>query len=125
MITERYDAHVKINSGEANPMRRTYILSLVLFALVFIPAVFSQGGQNESSRAVAGGGVTVPGWTGKIDAREASQGMTLNSAKFAKEGDAFHILTGPAVTYWNPVNKASRDYTVTAHFREPKFMALM
>jgi len=106
-------------------MRRTYILSLVLVALVFIPAVFSQGGQNESSRAVAGGGVTVPGWTGKIDAKEASQGMTLNSAKFAKEGDAFHILTGPAVTYWNPANKASGDYTVTAHFREPKFMALM
>ncbi len=106
-------------------MRRTYILSLILFALVFIPAVFSQGGQDESSHAVTGGGVTVAGWTGKIDAREASQGMTLNSAKFAKEGDAFHILTGPAVTYWNPANKASRDYTVTAHFREPKFMALM
>ena len=106
-------------------MRRIYILSLILVALVFIPAVFSQGGQNESSRAVAGGGVTVPGWTGKIDAKEASQGMTLGSAKFAKEGDAFHILTGPAVTYWNPANKASGDYTVTAHFREPKFMSLM
>ena len=106
-------------------MRRTYILSFVLFALIFIPAVFSQGTQTESSRAVAGGGVTAKGWTGKIDAKEASQGMTLNSAKFAKEGDAFHILTGPAVTYWNPANKASGDYTVTAHFREPKFMALM
>jgi len=106
-------------------MRRTFILSLVLVALVFIPAVFSQGGQDESSHTVAGGGVSVPGWTGKIDAKEASQGMTLNSAKFAKEGDAFHILTGPAVTYWNPANKASGDYTVAAHFREPKFMSLM
>ena len=106
-------------------MRRTFILSLVLVALEFIPAVFSQGGQDESSHAVTGGGVTVAGWTGKIDAREASQGITLNSAKFAKEGDAFHILTGPAVTYWNPANKASGDYTVTAHFREPKFMSLM
>ena len=106
-------------------MRRTYILSLILVALVFIPTVLSQGTQNESSRAVAGGGVTVRGWTGKIDAREALQGMTLSSAKFAKEGDAFHILTGPAVTYWNPANKASGDYTVSAHFREPKFMSLM
>jgi len=106
-------------------MRRTYILPFVLVAFVFIPAVFSQGGQEDSSRTVAGGGVTVPGWTGRVDAREASQGMTLNSAKFAKEGDAFHILTGPAVTYWNPANKASGDYTVTAHFREPKFMSLM
>ena len=106
-------------------MRRTYILFIALVALVFIPAVLSQGPPTESSRAVAGGGVTVRGWTGKIDAREASQGMTLNSAKFAKEGDAFHILTGPAVTYWNPANKASGDYTVSAHFREPKFMSLM
>src|SRR2546421_2011629 len=97
---------------------------LLIAALVFIPTVFSQGMQDEPSRAVAGGGVTVAGWTGKVDAREASQGMTLNSAKFAKEGDAFHIVTGPAITYWNPANKAAGDYTVSAHFREPKFMNL-
>ena len=106
-------------------MRRTHILSLTLVAFAFIPSVFSQGMQQDSVRSVAGGGVTVAGWTGKVDAREASQGMTLNSAKFAKEGDAFHIVTGPAITYWNPANKVSGDYTVTAHFREPKFMALM
>ena len=97
---------------------------LLIAALVFIPTVFSQGMQDETSRAVAAGGVTVAGWTGKVDAREASQGMTLNSAKFAKEGEAFHIVTGPAITYWNPANKASGDYTVSAHFREPKFMNL-
>src|SRR5437016_7099902 len=105
-------------------MRRTYILPFILVAFVFIPAVFSQGGREDSSRTVAGGGVTVPGWTGKVDAREASQGMTLNSAKFAKESEAFHVITGPAVTYWNPANKASGDYTVKATFREPKFMNL-
>src|SRR5947199_7492433 len=97
---------------------------LVISALIFIPTVFSQNPQDETSRPVAGGGVTVAGWTGKVDAREASQGMTLNSAKFAKEGEAFHIVTGPAITYWNPANKASGDYTVSAHFREPKFMNL-
>src|SRR5437016_5508315 len=97
---------------------------LLIAALVFIPTVFSQGMQDETSRAVAAGGVTVAGWTGKVDAREASQGMTLNSAKFAKEGEAFHIVTGPAITYWNPANKAAGDYTVSAHFREPKFMNL-
>src|SRR5256714_3814321 len=97
---------------------------LLIAALVFLPTVFSQGMQDETSRPVAGGGVTVSGWTGKVDAREASQGMTLNSAKFAKEGDAFHVVTGPAITYWNPANKAAGDYTVSAHFREPKFMNL-
>ncbi len=103
---------------------RRYLLPLLLITLIFIPTVFSQNPQEDSSRAVAGGGVTVPGWTGKIDAREASQGMTLNNAKFAREGDAFHVITGPAVTYWNAANKASGDYTVTAHFREAKFMNL-
>src|SRR5256714_4344162 len=104
-------------------MMQRYVL-LLIAALVFIPTVFSQGMQDETSRAVAGGGITVAGWTGKVDAREASQGMTLNSEKLPKEGDAFHIVTGPAITYWNPANKAAGDYTVSAHFREPKFMNL-
>src|SRR6185369_13423840 len=111
-------------------MRRKYIFALAVLALALIPiSNFSQnnqtGGQMESSRAVEGGGVSVRGWTGKIDAKEASAGMTLNSAKFNKEGDAFHIVTGPAVTYWNPANKVSGNYTVKATFREPKFMSLM
>jgi hypothetical protein len=50
--------------------------------------------------------------------------MTLNSAKLAKEGDALHVTTGPAVTYWNPKNKATGDYTVSATFKEPKYMSL-
>ena len=105
-------------------MRRTYIVFLILVVLVFIPTVLSQNPQDETSRAVAGGGVTVKGWTGKVDAKEATAGMTLNSAKFAKEGDALHVVTGPAATYWNPANKAAGDYTVSAKFREPKFMNL-
>jgi hypothetical protein len=106
-------------------MRRSFFLALSLIALVLgTTAVFSQETPMESSRSVAGGGVTVPGWTGKIDPKEETAGMTLNSAKFAKEGDALHVVTGPAVTYWNPANKASGDYTVKATFREPKFMNL-
>ncbi len=111
-------------------MRRLCVFALALFAVVisFPIAYFAQGGQTatpmESSRGVAGGGVSVPGWIGKIDAKEAAAGMTLNSAKFAKEGDALHVTTGPAVTYWNPANKASGDYTVKAIFKEPKYMNL-
>ncbi|HYW70204.1 MAG TPA: hypothetical protein VE961_04175 [Pyrinomonadaceae bacterium] len=101
-----------------------YALFLIVSALVFIPTAFSQNPQDETSRVVAGGGITVQGWAGKVDAREASQGMTVNNAKFAKEGKELHIVTGPAITYWNPANKAAGDYTVSAHFREPKFMNL-
>jgi len=78
----------------------------------------------EESRGVAGGGISVPGWTGKIDAKEELAGMTLMSAKLAKEGNDLHVTTGPAVTYWNPKNKASGDYTVSAKFTEPKYMNL-
>jgi len=106
-------------------MRRTCVFALALLAVMFAAtANFSQGPQTETSRGVTGGGVSAPGWTGKIDAKEEAAGMTLNSAKFAKEGDAFHVITGPAVTYWNPANKAAGDYTVRATFKEPKFMNL-
>ena len=108
-------------------MRRNYVLALALLALISIATVaFSQGVQTpmEASRGVAGGGVSAPGWTGKIDAKEETAGMTLNSAKLAKDGDALKVTTGPAVTYWNPANKASGDYTVKATFNEPKYMNL-
>src|SRR5207237_10320468 len=42
----------------------------------------------------------------------------------AKEGDALRVTTGPSVTYCNPANKATGDYTVKATFTEPKFMNL-
>ena len=106
-------------------MRYVTAFALALFAVVAVPSVhFSQGGQNETSRGVAGGGISVPGWTGKIDAKEEAAGLTLNSAKLAKEGDGLHVTTGPAVTYWNPENKATGDYTVTATFTEAKYMSL-
>jgi hypothetical protein len=66
----------------------------------------------------------VPGWTGKVDASESKQGKTVNDAKFAKEGSGIHVTTGPAITYWNPANQASGDYTVKATFHEPKYMNL-
>jgi hypothetical protein len=79
---------------------------------------------QETSRNVAGGGISVPGWTGKIDANAAKRGSTLDNAKLSKEGNALHVVTGPAVAYWNPSDKASGDYTVSATFNEPKYMSL-
>jgi hypothetical protein len=94
------------------------------FAALAIVLVALPLRAQEVSRGVAGGGVTVKGWTGKIDAGEEKSGMTLNSAKFAAEGKGFHVTTGPATTYWNPANKASGNYTVKATFTEPKYMNL-
>lgn len=104
-------------------MRRTFGSALVAAAILLAPRP-APAQQAEASRSVAGGGISVAGWQGKIDAREAGQGQTLSDAKLAKEGDALHVTTGPAVTYWNPANTASGNYTVKATFREPKYMSL-
>lgn len=96
---------------------------LTLLAILFI-GLINVSAQEGPSVGVAGGGITVKGWTGKIDAKEVTAGLTLNSAKFAKEGDGFHVTTGPAVTYWNPKNTAKGDYTVSATFNEPKYMSI-
>ena len=90
-------------------------------ALALIPPLAA---QEDASRVVAGGGIAVPQWTGKIDAREERDGRSLNDAKLTKEGDTFHVVTGPAVTYWNPNNKAAGDFVVKATFTEPKYMNL-
>jgi hypothetical protein len=93
----------------------------VSFCALLAPALNAQG---DASRAVAGGGISVPQWTGKIDANEERGGRTLNDAKLSKDGDTFHVTTGPAVAYWSSANKATGDYTVKATFTEPKYMNL-
>jgi hypothetical protein len=104
-------------------MRLTYRVTVAAAIGLYIsPAIFAQA--DETSRKIAGGGISAPGWTGKIDAGEEKQGQVLNNAKFAANGPAFEVTTGPAVSYWNPANKAAGDYTVRATFTEPKFMNL-
>jgi hypothetical protein len=99
-------------------IRSTAIVAAVFFVL---PVLASAQAQPDVSHAVQGGGIFVPGWQGQLDpgAKEA-----VSDAKLTKEGDALHVITGPAITYWNPANTASGDYTVSATFTEPKFMNL-
>ncbi len=78
----------------------------------------------DPDKVIPGGGISVQGWTGKIDPQSTRQGRVLNDAKFAQEGANLHVTTGPATTFWNPANTASGNYTVKATFREPKFMEL-
>ena len=78
--------------------------------------------QEDANRTVAGGGIMVPGWKGVVDPSAATAGQGVNDAKLSKEGDALKVTTGPAITYWNPANVATGDYTVKATFSEPKYM---
>ena len=112
-------------------MRLVYgsALAMALASLVPLPmaaqapAAPAQAPQ-EQNRSVAGGGVTVQGWTGKIDASAEKQGQTIKDAKLEQQGKDLHVVTGPAVTYWNPANKATGNSTVKATFNEPKYMNL-
>jgi hypothetical protein len=101
-------------------MRLTGSLVAVGFAALAIVAV---GAQQDADRKVAGGGVMVKGWQGKVDPAAAKQGVTINNSKFEEKNGAFHISAGSASTYWNPANTAKGDYTVGATFNEPKMAA--
>ncbi len=95
-------------------------LGLALFATAIITA----RGQ-DAARPVAGGGISVPGWEGKIDPQEEKAGMALTNAKLAPAANsALQVTTGPAVTYWNPKNVAMGNYTVKATFTEANYMGL-
>lgn len=106
-------------------MRRIHSSALALTAVMLVAAA-SLAQAQEVARTIADGGISAPGWMGEVDARAASRGESVDDAKLAAEGggDALHVTTGPAVTYWNPANTASGDYTVKATFTEPKYMNL-
>lgn len=95
--------------------------SVVAAAVLLIPVLASAQAPADVSHAVQGGGIFVAGWQGQLDpgAKEV-----VSDAKLTKEGGALHVITGPAISYWNPANTASGDYTVSATFTEPQFMGL-
>jgi hypothetical protein len=94
---------------------------LLIAVLASAPVLVSAQAPADVSHAVQGGGIFVAGWQGQLDpgAKEA-----VSDAKLTKEGDTLHVITGPAISYWNPADTASGDYTVSATFTEPKFMGL-
>jgi hypothetical protein len=104
-------------------MRVIHASALTIALGLLVPVVHGAPPQ-DANRAVTDGGITAKGWTGKVDPNEEKNGQTINNAKLAQEGNDLHVTTGPAVTYWNPANKATGDYTVKATFKEPKYMSL-
>jgi hypothetical protein len=76
----------------------------------------------EADRVVPGGGVSVPGWKGKIpDAlRAPNTERVIGDSKVSGTPASITINSGPPGIFWNPANTASGDYTVKATFNEPK-----
>ena len=121
-------------------LARRLVYSLILCSLAAgVSRAQAPAAADETNRKVPGGGITVPGWQGKVDADAEKQGQSVKDALLAPEGtvqspakgkpatlttNAMRVTTGPAVTYWNPQNMATGDYTVSATFTEPKFQNL-
>lgn len=99
---------------------RLFHAPIIALAIAMVPVALV---AQEADRKVAGGGIMVSGWRGKIDAAPAKKGMTINDSKFSAEGTSLHLAVGPAASYWNPANTVKGDYTVKATFREPKINA--
>jgi hypothetical protein len=95
---------------------------MFVLAIAALSPSLAQG--QDAARVVADGGISVPGWTGKIDAQEEKAGQVLNNSKLAQAGKDLQVTTGPAVTYWNPKNVATGTYTVKATFTEANYMGL-
>jgi hypothetical protein len=95
--------------------------SMAVAVVFLIPELVS---AQDASRPVAGGGISVPGWVGEVDAGAQKAGQTINDTKLTQEGNVLHVVTGPAAAYWNPANKATGNYTVSATFTEAKYMNL-
>ncbi len=96
-------------------LRSGACLSAVLGLVVVVSA-------QDAARVITDGGIFVQGWAGQIDANEEKAGLKLANAKLSEQGGELHVTTGPAVTYWNPANRASGRYTLKATFVEPEYM---
>src|ERR1700747_1566758 len=93
-----YNCGLRAFSMKESSMRLVIASSLAAAIFVLSAPLLHAQDQSEASRSVQGGGITVPGWAGKIDASEERSGQALHDAKLAQEGNVLHITTGPAVT---------------------------
>lgn len=79
------------------------------------------GGMNmqDTAHKVPNGGIRGAGWQGRPDPGTGA----VNDSSLDVKGNEIGIHTGPAMLYWNPANKGTGDFTVSATFTEPKYMS--
>lgn len=103
-------------------MRRINGIAVTAALLFVAQSAFAQ--TDETLRKVEKGGVHVKGWQGVVDANAAKAGQTVNDARLAAHGKDLHIITGPAITYWNTDKPVKGNYSVKAEFTESQYMNL-
>ena len=81
--------------------------SIASVALVMLSAATLSAQNSDPDKLIANGGVTVPGWTGRLDPRPESQGRKITEAKFYPMGKGIHATAGPAID--NPAMSGNRS----------------
>lgn len=84
---------------------------VVLSAIVLAPLSVRAQGAADATLKVAGAGIAVSGWTGRVDPNKSGK---IEDVKFVAMGSGMHITGGPHAILWNPANTATGDYTVKA-----------
>jgi len=97
-----------------------WLASVIILTLSFVAIGHAQrgrgGGPPPPPRPVAGNGVEVPGWWGRVDdPKEPTTGL-----KFSTMSGGLHATTGPNITLWDPQQTASGNYTLKATFTVTK-----
>ena len=77
----------------------------------------------DPDKVTATGGVTVPGWSGRIDPQSEKQGRKISEVRFAAVGTGIEVTSGPAAIYWNPKMTSSGNYVFSATFTQTKLSA--
>jgi hypothetical protein len=75
--------------------------------------------MQDTAHKVPNGGIRGAGWQGRPDPGTGA----VNDASLDVKGSEIEVHTGPAMLYWNPANKGTGDFTVSATFSEPKYMS--
>ena len=72
------------------------MLTFAAVATVLLLPSLSSAQADEKSKAVAGGGISAPGWMGQIDANEAGRGMTGVIVRHGRRIEVETVETGVA-----------------------------
>ncbi|HKO14678.1 MAG TPA: hypothetical protein VJU87_00465 [Gemmatimonadaceae bacterium] len=93
--------------------------TLVTLASPLMAQTKQQAKEMDPTHKVAGG-ISAPGWMGRVDDKDARRAMTINDVKFVVMGTGYHVTAGPAAIYWNPKDVARGNYTVQATFTQTR-----
>ena len=96
-------------------------LATVAIVLLALPALAEAqggraGGPPAPARPLAGNGVEIPGWWGRLDdPKEGRQGLAVT-----RKGNTIRATTGPNAIFFDPQEDWEGQYTIKATFTQLK-----